>query len=110
VLPTYSENFGMSIAEALASGTPALVSKGAPWSGLEARRAGRWIDIGVDPLVAGLEDLLQREPRELRDMGINGRTWMTEAYSWRTIGQRMAELYHWLARGSAGVPSFVITS
>jgi len=110
VLPTYSENFGLSIAEALASGTPALVSKGAPWSGLDARRAGRWIDIGVDPLVAGLEDLLQREPRELRDMGINGRTWMTEAYSWRTIGQRMAELYHWLARGSAGVPSFVITS
>ena len=110
VLPTYSENFGMSIAEALASGTPALVSKGAPWSGLDARRAGRWIDIGVDPLVAGLEDLLQREPRELRDMGINGRTWMTEAYSWRTIGQRMAEFYHWLARGSAGVPSFVITS
>lgn len=110
VLPTHSENFGMSVAEALASGTPALVSNGAPWSGLVARRAGRWIDIGVDPLVAGLEDLLQREPLELRDMGINGRTWMTEAYSWRTIGKRMAELYHWLARGTSAVPSSVITS
>ena len=30
VLPTHSENFGMTVAEALAAGTPAIVTQGAP--------------------------------------------------------------------------------
>ncbi len=54
VLPTYSENFGMTVAEALAAGVPAIVSKGAPWPGLEMRRVGWWIDVGLDPLVTSL--------------------------------------------------------
>ena len=46
VLPTYSENFGMAVAEALASAVPAIVTKGAPWEGLATENAGWWIDIG----------------------------------------------------------------
>ncbi|HEY2627796.1 MAG TPA: glycosyltransferase, partial [Usitatibacter sp.] len=34
VLPTHSENFGMAVAEALAAATPAVVTRGAPWSRL----------------------------------------------------------------------------
>lgn len=34
VLPTFSENFGMTVAESLAAGTPTIVTKGAPWEGL----------------------------------------------------------------------------
>jgi len=109
VLPTYSENFGMSVAEALASATPAIVSRGAPWAGLTERRAGLWVDIGVDPLVAGLEDLLHRGPVELREMGRNGRGWMTASYSWRAIGQQMAEVYRWLTGTSSIRPVVVIS-
>jgi 2-amino-4-hydroxy-6-hydroxymethyldihydropteridine diphosphokinase len=36
VLPTHSENFGMTVAESLAAGTPVITTNGAPWSGLEA--------------------------------------------------------------------------
>jgi len=99
VLPTYSENFGMSVAEALASGTPALVSKGAPWSSLDARGAGRWIEIGLDPLVAGLEALLKKDRQELRNMGNNGRNWMKQEFSWLSIGQQMAATYEWVMGG-----------
>ena len=38
VLPTLNENFGLTVAEALAAGTPAISTKGAPWSGLDERR------------------------------------------------------------------------
>jgi glycosyltransferase involved in cell wall biosynthesis len=107
VLPTHSENFGMSVAEALASGTPALVSKGAPWSGLEKEVAGRWIEIGLEPLIAGLEEMLGRDIQEFKEMGNNGRNWMIKDFSWLSIGQQMSDLYKWLAKESDEVPSFV---
>ena len=99
VLPTYSENFGMAVAEALATGTPAIVTRGAPWSGLEQHKAGWWIDIGIDPLVACLEDALSSPSDELSDMGQSGRGWMEEEFSWVQVGHKMAETYRWVLNG-----------
>lgn len=99
VLPTHSENFGMTVAEALAAGTPVIVTKGAPWSGLEQENAGWWIDIGVEPLVAVLEQTLKLSPAKLEEMGNNGRKWMERDFSWGTIGENMLEFYSWLTNG-----------
>lgn len=101
VLPTYSENFGMSVAEALAAGTPAIVSKGAPWSGLEPRGAGWWIDIGVDPLVACLERALSQPHEVLEGMGGQGRRWMEGEFSWAEIARKMNETYRWILNGGS---------
>ncbi|HYA42048.1 MAG TPA: glycosyltransferase [Syntrophobacteraceae bacterium] len=99
VLPTHTENFGVTVAESLAAGTPAIVSKGAPWSGLEENGAGWWIEIGVDPLVACLENALSRSPGELTSMGRAGREWMMRNYSWPKIGRMMHMTYRWLLKG-----------
>ncbi len=100
VLPTYSENFGVVVAEALAAGVPAIVSKGAPWRQIESRRAGWWPDIGVSSLATCLSEALSRSPNDLRTMGANGRQWMHECFSWPEIGRNMAAVYRWLvARG-----------
>ncbi len=99
VLPTYSENFGMTVAEALASGTPAIVTKGAPWQGLESEGAGWWIDIGVEPLEACLRQALACSREELQQKGLRGRQWMIREYSWAHIGRQMMESYHWLLNG-----------
>ena len=96
VLPTHSENFGMTVAEALAAGTPAIVTQGAPWSGLGPHGAGWWIEIGVDPLVAALEEALRQPEEKLRAMGRNGRAWMERDFSWSTIARQMADFYAWL--------------
>lgn len=106
VLPTHSENFGMTVAEALAAGTPAIVTKGAPWQGLETHRAGWWIDIGADALAACLKEAMLQSPDELARRGINGREWMTREFSWQTVGNRMDQTYHWLIKGGE-VPSWV---
>jgi glycosyltransferase involved in cell wall biosynthesis len=108
VLPTYSDNFALTVAEALAAGTPAIVSKGAPWSGLEKEGAGWWVEIGVDPLVAALETALAQPPQVLRTMGARGREWMIREYSWEAIGREMASVYRWLY-GQAERPSCVKT-
>lgn len=107
VLPTHSENFGMVVAEALAHGIPAVVSKGAPWSGLEAHEAGWWIDIGVEPLIHCLHDSLSRSPEDLAAMGRRGREWMQQDFSWPSIGAKMAETYRWLCDRPRPVPPWV---
>jgi glycosyltransferase involved in cell wall biosynthesis len=107
VLPSYSENFGMTVAEALASGTPAIVSKGAPWPGLEQEGAGWWVDIGVDSLVASLKDAMSRSPSELAGMGEQGREWMCRDFSWNGIGIKMSATYKWLCDRSLPVPHWV---
>jgi glycosyltransferase involved in cell wall biosynthesis len=107
VLPSYSENFGVTVAEALAAGTPAVVTKGAPWSGLVKQGGGWWIDMGIEPLVACLEDALPRSAPELDVMGIRGRCWMESEFSWACIGARMAETYRWLLNGTTPVPAWV---
>ncbi len=91
----------MSVAEALACGTPAIVSKGAPWPGLTEHRAGWWIDIGLDPLVACLEEALARPTTEVAAMGMRGRHWMEVEYAWAHIGRQMAETYRWVTNGGS---------
>lgn len=106
VLPTLSENFGMTVAEALAAGTPVVTTKGAPWAGLEVEGAGWWIDHGVEPLVAALDRAMAEPPASLAQRGTRGRDWMARDFSWDRIAADMADFYAWVADGGA-VPPFV---
>lgn len=99
VLPTYSENFGVSVAEALAAGTPAIVSKGAPWEGLNENRAGWWIDIGVGPLASCFEVAFAQSVAERDAMSIQAKQWIKTEFSWSRLGTRMVETYDWLLHG-----------
>jgi glycosyltransferase involved in cell wall biosynthesis len=100
ILPTYSENFGMSVAEALAAGTPAIVTKGAPWAGLEKQHAGWWIETHIDAIVNCLDHALSQPPSSLQTMGENGKKWMQAEYSWAGIAQKMTTTYQWLLAGA----------
>ena len=107
VLPTYSENFGMAVAEALAAGTPAVVTKGAPWASLEQQQAGWWVDISIEALTAGLEAAMSRNRGELSRMGCNGKAWMAAEFSWLEIGRRMLRTYEWVLNGGSA-PKWVL--
>lgn len=107
ILPTYSENFGMTVAEALAAGTPAIVTKGAPWAGLNENDAGWWIEIGKGPLVACLEKALSTPRTELDAMGLNGRCWMERDFTWESVAIKMKATYDWLLNGGRP-PEYVI--
>ena len=93
VLPSYSENFGMTVAEALANSTPVITTYSTPWSDLNDKHAGWCIEVGVDSLHKTLINALSKTKEELFQMGNNGREWMKKSFSWDKIAQDMIKEY-----------------
>lgn len=93
VLPTHSENFGLAIAESLASGTPVITTVGTPWNDLNSSNAGAWIEIGTQPLVETLRRFLSLSDGELEAMGKNGRKLIETKYSAKVMAEEMMEVY-----------------
>jgi glycosyltransferase involved in cell wall biosynthesis len=106
VLPTGSENFAMTVAEALASAVPVICTKGAPWAGLEKQRCGWWTDIGDVPIEKALREAMALSPRVLNDMGKRGRLWMERDFSWADTATKMERSYLWLL-GQGEKPDYV---
>ena len=96
VLPTFSENFGIVIAEALASYTPVITTKGTPWEDLNKKNCGWWIEIGVDPLKNALKDMLSKDSVMLNKMGKNARKLVEEKYSIDVIANNTMKMYKWI--------------
>ena len=107
ILPTYSENFGLVVAEALSHGVPVVTTRGAPWQGLETHRCGWWTSIDEDGIHAALSDSLARPSAELADMGQRGRRWVEREYGWSRIAEMTETTYEWLL-GGAPRPSWVV--
>lgn len=101
VLPTYSENFGIVIAEALASAVPVLTTKAAPWEELVSQKCGWWIDVGVNPLVTALREAMSISDEERREMGTRGRKLVEARFSWPEIASEMKAVYEWVLGGGA---------
>ena len=95
VLPTLSENFAVTVAEALAAGVPVIATKGAPWAGLEPKRCGWWIEHDVESIAGALRAATELPPRERREMGRRGREWMASDYSWRRVASDILDVYRW---------------
>lgn len=93
VLPTFSENFGIAIAEALASGTPVITTQGTPWKDLETDSCGCWIKTDVKSLADALRKMLSLNEIELKTLGFNARRLIERKYSAEQTAKRMFELY-----------------
>ncbi len=99
LLPSHSESFGLSIAEALANGVPAVVTDTTPWSGLNGNGAGwcvPWEEFGAALRTATSEGL-----DSLRRRGAIGRDWVLREYSWEKAAQKLSEFYARLRSGKA---------
>jgi glycosyltransferase involved in cell wall biosynthesis len=96
VLPSHSENFGIVVAEALASGIPVITTRATPWEELVTHRCGWWTENGPAPLAAVLREALSRTDEERREMGGRGRRLVEQKYSWPGIGAQMHAVYRWM--------------
>ena len=94
VLPTYSENFGIAIAEALACGTPVLTTTGTPWEKLETEHCGWYVEIGSEPTAKAIDGFLELSAGELNVMGRNGRQLIEKEYNSIEMALSMCSLYN----------------
>lgn len=101
VLPSYTENFGQVIAEALVQEVPVITTHNAPWAGLETARCGWWIPLDEERLNAAMTEAMAMPPAALQAMGRRGRAWMQRDFGWAGVVERLRAVYHWVARGGA---------
>lgn len=93
VLPTYTESFGMVVAEALAHGVPVITTQGAPWERLPLEGCGWWTAVSPEGLAGAMEEAFGMAPEELRVMGERGRLWVQRDFSWSSIAVGMRGVY-----------------
>jgi glycosyltransferase involved in cell wall biosynthesis len=107
VLPSYSENFGIVVTEALGYQVPVLTTTGCPWKELETERCGWWVEPTLAGIEQGLKAALESSDAERLEMGVRGRQLVEGKYLWPAIATNMSLFYKWLLHGG-DKPDFVV--
>lgn len=93
VLPSLTENFALTVPEALVCATPVIASTGAPWAALPEQGCGWWVPPEPDGLAGALRTALSLSEDQLATMGTTGRTWAHETFGWDRIAQEIIRVY-----------------
>ena len=96
VLPSFSENFGIAVAEAMAHGTPVITTNETPWTDLEQHYSGWCIHPCEKELTETLQKAMSLPLEQLDEMGEAARQWMERQYSWEVVAVMMDQFYCWL--------------
>lgn len=103
VLPSYSENFGNVVAEAMAVGCPVIVSADVGIASL-VREANAGIVTSIEPHSLAQAILaLHANPGLRAEMGDRGLRAVADKLSWDSVATRMEAAYRRLATGELGV-------
>lgn len=93
VVPSYSENFGNVVIEAMAEGCPVVVASEVGAADI-VRESGAGVVLNANPdtLAAGIADMIA-DPTRLSAMGECGRKAVTNQYTWDAVAARMEDTY-----------------
>lgn len=120
-LPSYSENFGMVIAEAMSCGVPTITTNGTPWQLLNGdyttmgasldmlgddQRTGWCIELSVENLEKTLREAMSIDPVALYKMGQRGSRMINENFNYRSVAKKTRRLYEWIVNGGQE-PEFI---
>ncbi|MBW4476448.1 MAG: hormogonium polysaccharide biosynthesis glycosyltransferase HpsP [Tolypothrix brevis GSE-NOS-MK-07-07A] len=94
VLPSYYENFGIAVAEAMVAGVPVIISDQVHiWHQVRDSESG-WVGTtDVESLVELLREALQN-PAECRRRGLLAQEYALQNFSWEAIARQMIQAYN----------------
>lgn len=107
-MPSEFENLGNVILEGLVRRIPCIATKGAPWSELQTRQCGWWVDYEQEAINRAVHEALHTPMEELQAMGERGRRLMEECYSVEAVATKMKRIYEWVLHREEQ-PEFVYT-
>ena len=93
VLPSYYENFGIAVAEAMAAQVPVVISDQVHiWPAIRDSEAGWVVPTKIESLTNALKEAISSAEMRAR-RGENARRCVIKNYSWEAIAQKIAASY-----------------
>lgn len=96
ILPSFTENFGGVVVDALAHGKPVIASTNTPWKELVEHHCGWWVDNSPINLAKAIDRMAETPREELLKMGENGRKLVAAKYTWDAVAAQMHKCYNTL--------------
>ena len=93
MLPSFTENFGATVVDALAHCKPALTSCFTPWKVLQEKKCGWWVPNDPRSLAETFRMIASLASNELNTMGLRGRRLVEEKYTWAAVVKEMVKGY-----------------
>jgi glycosyltransferase involved in cell wall biosynthesis len=93
VLPSYYENFGIAVAEAMVRGTPVVISDQVHiYQQIRDSNSGWVCPTDAEELFLVIKDALQN-PEERKQRGLNAQQYALDNYSWEAIASQIIQFY-----------------